>query len=85
MLDTLTFLELSPINSFLTLSTAKKLLITNSTFTYWVAYISSFIYGNEGEVFAPNFVSRVIGYDKNKQFLPHWKVIKGYDCINSKF
>ena len=83
--DKLDFSESKPIEAFLNLSTAKKILMTNSTFAYWAGYISNSLYKDENEIYVPNFVSRISGYDKNKQFLPSWKIIKGFDCFNSTY
>jgi len=83
--DKLIFSESKPIEAFLSLSTAKKILMTNSTFAYWAGYISNSLYKGENEMYVPNFVSRISGYDKNKQFLTNWKIIKDFDCFNSRY
>lgn len=83
--DSLCFADnLDAKESFLTLATARKILISNSTFCYWAAYISTFIYGSQSEIFAPNFINRSKRYEANNQYLPEWKVIDGFD-FNKKY
>lgn len=65
--------------SFFILSTARKLLISNSTFCYWGAYISSVNYGADSEIYAPDFINRLPQHRETLQYLPDWKIIKGFN------
>ncbi|HFI0403569.1 TPA: alpha-1,2-fucosyltransferase [Streptococcus suis] len=48
------FLRLSPLNAFLHCIKAKQLIISNSTFSYWAAYINCYL-DKSHIIFAPNY------------------------------
>ena len=62
-----------PYISFLSICSSKNLIITNSTFSYWGAYISNFLFNNEDRVIAPEFHSRqtMQAYQLNKK----WNIV----------
>lgn len=60
--------ESTPIDDFLTICRAKKLIITNSTFSYWGAYISEYLH--KATVIAPNFHDYHVS--ENKRNSPNW-------------
>lgn len=75
-----TFLEnLSPEESFLTLATAKNIILSNSTFCYWAAYIATFLHGGAGKIIGPAFGNRHDGYYRPLQYLPEWGQIEDFD------
>lgn len=65
--------------SFFILSTARKLLISNSTFCFWAAYISSIQYSSDSEIYAPDFINRLHQYKETSPYLPSWNKIEGFD------
>lgn len=71
--------DLNAETSFLTLATAKNLLVSNSTFCYWAAYVSTYLYGEESKIYAPSFVSRHDKHKDHKQLLDTWTIIKDFD------
>lgn len=61
------------------LASARRLVLTNSTFSYWGAYLSNGVYGdNHALVWAPAFHRRGINGDKAFQLDPRWSVVEGY-------
>ena len=66
----------SPIDNFADLSGARRLVISNSTFSYWAAYVSTVLHGdNHRQVIAPSFFSRsrqgVVGWELD----PRWTIV----------
>lgn len=68
----------SPIEDFMKICTANQLIITNSTFSYWGAYINNVI-NPKSKIFVPDFGSKEFKDYKAIQLNPNWEIIK---CIN---
>lgn len=70
----------SPINCLYYISNSKNLIIPNSTFSFWGAYISNTIFGNYENIYAPEFGARInnekiISYQLN----PNWTIIRDFN------
>lgn len=67
----------TPLQNLVTVATARKLILTNSTFSYWGGYISNVLHGNNhGDVYAPWFHARTIDGGKAYQLDPRWTIIE---------
>ena len=64
-----------PIDDFIAISTAKNLIVTNSTFSYWGGYISKFL-NKENRVIAPNFGATFYKNSIAIQLHPDWEIEK---------
>ena len=69
-----------PIEDFNSICSAKNLILTNSTFSYWGGYVCTLL-SNENKVIAPNFGATFYQNSVAIQLHPHWKVI---DVINNE-
>lgn len=65
-----------PMEQFVTVSTARRLILANSTFSYWAGYTSSVLHGADGFVWAPWFHARHFGDGRAFQLDPAWRVIE---------
>lgn len=74
----LTFVEgETPLQNLVTIATARRLILTNSTFSYWGAHISNVIHGNNhADVYAPWFHVRTIEGGRSIQNDPRWTIIE---------
>ncbi|HEM5988847.1 TPA: alpha-1,2-fucosyltransferase [Streptococcus suis] len=68
------FLETSPIEAFVECIKAKNLVITNSTFSYWAAYLNTYL-TPEHSIFAPNFNTKKICRGKQIAASDNWRLI----------
>lgn len=60
-----------------TVATARRLVMTNSTFTYWGGYVHDVLYpGHEEDVWAPRFFSRWQDDRSAWQLNPGWSVVE---------
>ena len=58
------------------LAEARRLIITNSTFSYWGAYLSNVVHGDRhGGVWVPSLHSRAIACGQAWQHDPRWRVV----------
>ncbi|MGI9652423.1 alpha-1,2-fucosyltransferase [Chryseobacterium sp. RLHN22] len=64
----------TPIEDFKSLCSARNLVITNSTFSYWGGYICKFL-SNKNTVIAPNFASTLYENSTAYQLHPEWEII----------
>lgn len=69
-----TFQKNEPIINFLTLARGKKIILANSTFSYWAAYINENSSDNT-EIIAPNFHAHHVQKGKPIQATPMWELI----------
>lgn len=70
----------SPINCLYAIANSKNLIIPNSTFSFWGAYISNVIFNNHKNIFAPLFGARVNQKNIDSyQLNPNWSIIKDFD------
>lgn len=67
----------SPQNNMLDVASSRRLIMTNSTFTYWCGYISNVIYGdNHSSIWAPKFFARFGDDSSSKQLDARWSVVE---------
>ena len=60
-----------------TVATARRLVVTNSTFSYWGAYVRDVLYpGSHADVWAPRFFSRWQDDCSAWQLDPRWSVVE---------
>lgn len=70
----------SPINCLYTIANSKNLIIPNSTFSFWGAYISNAIFNNHKNIYAPVFGARVNQKNIDSyQLNPNWCIIKDFN------
>jgi hypothetical protein len=66
-----------PLADLVTVATARRILMTNSTFSYWAGYIHDVLYPNsEADVWAPRFFSRWQTDYSAWQLNPEWSVVE---------
>lgn len=66
-----------PLANLRDLATAQRLVLTNSTFSYWGGYLSNVFYGdNHHQVIAPGFHARHIDAGRPWQLNPRWHIIE---------
>jgi hypothetical protein len=66
-----------PLEHFWELCGARRLILTNSTFSYWGAYVSNVVHGdNHQQVWAPWFHRRDIHDGRAWQLDPRWSVVR---------
>jgi Glycosyl transferase family 11 len=67
----------TPQENFRQLATARRLILANSTFSYWAGYVSNVIHvDNHAQVIAPWFHARLACGDRAYQLDPRWTIIK---------
>lgn len=68
----------SPQQNMLDVASSRRLIITNSTFSYWCAYISNTIYGdNHSEIWAPRFFAWFKNSDgMSTQLDERWSIVE---------
>jgi hypothetical protein len=76
--STTTFAEPGqPVNHFREVAGASRLILANSTFSYWAAYVSNVVHGTDpARVIAPWFHNRLSRHGAAWQLDPRWTVIK---------
>ena len=69
--------ESTPADDFVELATARRLILTHSTFGYWGAHFSNGLYGdNHADVIVPWFHDRTMWSGAASQLNPAWTVVK---------
>lgn len=66
----------SPMDHFRTVCTSSRIIGTNSTFSYWAAYVSNVLYGRESQVVMPAFHARHMDAGRAYQLDPSWDIIQ---------
>lgn len=65
-----------PITDLATIACARNLVITNSTFSIWGAYVSNFLHGdNFGCIYAPAFTTRPHSGEPSRSLDRRWSII----------
>lgn len=64
-----------PASQFDVLSRSRRIIGTNSTFSYWGAYVSTVRYGRSGHVIMPRFHARLGDEPWAYQLDPEWDVV----------
>lgn len=67
------FLKTTPVEAFIECVKAKKLVITNSTFSYWAAYLNAYMMP-ENEIYAPDY-NTVKMSGRQISALPTWIIL----------
>ena len=67
-----------PLDDLATIAAARNLIITNSTFSIWGAYISNYLHGhrNDANVWAPAFGTRPFTGEPWESLDPRWNIVK---------
>jgi hypothetical protein len=66
-----------PHDDFRALASARRLVLANSTFSYWGAYVSNVLHGdNHAQVWAPWFHRRDIREGRAWHLDPRWSVVR---------
>ena len=71
------YAEPDPLANFRAVAGASRIIGTNSTFTYWAAYVAGVIHP-DAEVIMPQFHARMVHGTDAHQLDPRWKVIDGF-------
>lgn len=66
----------SPQENFRRVSSARRLIGTNSSFSYWGGYLSDVLYEDRNHVIMPWFHARLAGGPGAHQLDPHWTVVR---------
>lgn len=67
------------ITSFLWVANSKNLILSNSTFSFWAAYISNYLYKSQKSTYCPIFGSRRIENTDLYQYNPEWVMIRDFN------
>jgi hypothetical protein len=65
-----------PLSDFRTLATARRSILTNSTFSYWGGYTAGVLYRESNDVCAPSFFSRRQNRGRSWHLDPRWRVVE---------
>jgi hypothetical protein len=66
-----------PIEHFTTVASARRIVLTNSTFSYWAAYVSNVLHSdNHAAVWAPAFFDRSQNGGRSVGLDPRWSVVE---------
>lgn len=68
--------EPTPVQDFIELASARRLVLTNSTFGYWAAHFSNRLHRNHEHVVVPWFHDRSMAGGWAYQINPTWTVVK---------
>jgi hypothetical protein len=73
-----TYEEADPLANFVSVAAASRIIGTNSTFTYWAAYIASVLHANT-DIVMPRFHARMAhGRTDAYQLDPRWTALDGF-------
>ena len=65
----------SPSEHFRAVATARTIVGTNSTFTYWAGFVSNVLYGEESHVVMPDFFNRLRENGRPFALDPSWDIV----------
>lgn len=66
----------TPVSDFLTVATSRRIVMTNSTFSYWAAHVSNVLHGNNHpDVWAPVFFDRDQNRGRSWLLDPRWSIV----------
>ncbi len=71
------YADTDPVANFLTVAGARRIIGTNSTFSYWAAYIAGVLH-DDAHVVMPVFHARTVRGTDAYQLDPDWIAIAGY-------
>lgn len=66
----------TPMSDFRTLAAAQRLVLANSTFSYWGGYVSNALHDNAESIIAPWFHARTIEWGRAYQLDPRWQLVR---------
>lgn len=66
-----------PVENFLAVAGARRIIGTNSTFTYWAAYVADVLH-DDAEIVMPSFHARTPKGADAYQLDPRWRTIDGF-------
>lgn len=78
-----------PVRNFVDIAHARRLILTNSTFSYWAAMNGNVLHGdNHAEVWAPRFFDRTTNEGRSTLVDERWSIVEdipgGWDSILSR-
>lgn len=65
-----------PRDHFAAISAARRLVVTNSTFSYWGGYVGDVLHGEDRRVWAPRFFDRTRNGGRSWLLPQHWRVVE---------
>lgn len=79
--DTRWDVDAGPVDDFMTVSGARRVVISNSTFSYWAAHVGNVLHGdNHAQVWAPRFFDRSQNGGRSWLLDERWSVIEDLPC-----
>ncbi|GAA4407766.1 hypothetical protein GCM10023168_24190 [Fodinibacter luteus] len=69
-------LSSTPQEDFRAVATSPRIIGTNSTFSYWAGYVSSFLHGEQAQVVVPAFHARHVDGGRAYQLDPAWTIVE---------
>ena len=72
------YAEPDPIGNFLAIASARTLIGTNSTFSYWGGYVADALHA-DARIVMPKFHARIEGGWEAYQLDPGWVALEGFD------
>ena len=66
----------TPQDDFRAIATSSRIIGTNSTFSYWAGYVSTFLHGDDSQVVVPAFHARHMNAGRAYQLDPAWEVVQ---------
>lgn len=67
----------APVRDFAAVAGARRMVITNSTFSYWAAHLSNLVHGdNHAEVWAPRFFDRTQNGGDSWLLDERWSIVE---------
>ena len=65
-----------PAQNLREVATAQRLVLTNSTFSYWAGYLATTAHGRPDQVWAPWFHARIFDGGRAFQLDPRWRIVR---------
>lgn len=81
-IPTVDFAATEPVSNFLALAGAGRIIGSNSTFSYWGAYVAGILH-DDARIVMPRFHARHEGTTDAFQLDPRWNVIEGFHQLGS--
>lgn len=70
-----------PVSDFACVAGARRIVITNSTFSYWAAHVSNVVHGdNHAQVWAPRFFDRTQNGGRSWLLDERWSIVEELPC-----
>lgn len=65
----------TPQDNFRTVATSRRLIGTNSSFSYWGGYVGDVLYGSDSQIVMPRFHARLRDDPSAYQLDPAWEIV----------